>query len=233
MSKVKYSDLPDSAEDREKLKADEAVIELPDVQDIPGQENITVPPLGELADVTISSADEEGEGLWADEVQDDVVLKDKDEEDEEEEEEDEEDDDLDEDDDGLDEEDEDELDEDEDDDDELDEDDEDEELDDDDEEDADEEDKDGNVTGQERDLLQASAEFEPSGDELALRSAELDNTDDDGELLNEVEDFSGSDLDIPADEQDPNADAMGQGDEENSIYSLGGDRHEDNEEVRE
>lgn len=226
MSKAKYGDLQDSASDREKLKPEEATINLPDVEDIPGQEHITVPPLGELADVTISSADEEGEGLWRDEADQDTILM-RDEDDDDEEEEDEEDDDEEDDLDELDEEEED-----------VDEDDEDDELDDDDfdeldEEDEEDEEDDADVTQEERNLLQASAEFEPSRDEVALRSAELDNVDNDGEPLNETEDFSGADLDIPADEQDPAADAMGQGDEENAIYSLGGDRNEDNEEVRE
>jgi hypothetical protein len=54
-----YTDLPDSPRDQERLQPDEAVIDLPDVTDIPGQENITVPPLGELGDTTASSDDEE------------------------------------------------------------------------------------------------------------------------------------------------------------------------------
>ena len=61
------NDLPDSEADREKLQPEETTIDLPDVSDIPGQENVTVPPLGELADTTISSADEEGEGIFEEE----------------------------------------------------------------------------------------------------------------------------------------------------------------------
>jgi hypothetical protein len=57
------SDLPDSARDRERLKPDEAILNLPDVKDIPGQEHVHPPSLGELADTTISSDDEEGAGL--------------------------------------------------------------------------------------------------------------------------------------------------------------------------
>ncbi len=53
-------DLTDSASDRERLQEEVSYIDLPDVSDIPGQENITVAPLGDLADVTISSDDEEG-----------------------------------------------------------------------------------------------------------------------------------------------------------------------------
>ena len=52
-------DLTDSPSDIERLKPEITTIDLPDVEDIPGQENIHVPPLGDLADVTISSDDEE------------------------------------------------------------------------------------------------------------------------------------------------------------------------------
>ena len=52
-------DLTDSASDQERLKPEETTIDLPDVSDIPGQEHIHIPPIGELADTTISSDDEE------------------------------------------------------------------------------------------------------------------------------------------------------------------------------
>lgn len=52
-------ELTDSASDQERLQPEETIIELPDVNDIPGQENIHPAPLGQLADVTISSDDEE------------------------------------------------------------------------------------------------------------------------------------------------------------------------------
>ena len=58
------NDLPDSPEDREKLKPEETFIDLPDVKDIPGQEFVHVPPAGEMADTTISSDDEEGRGVF-------------------------------------------------------------------------------------------------------------------------------------------------------------------------
>jgi hypothetical protein len=69
-------DIRDSERDKERLKPDETTIELPDVKDIPGQEFVQVPPLGMLADTTISSADEEGEGLFEDDEEDetDIVL---------------------------------------------------------------------------------------------------------------------------------------------------------------
>ena len=57
------ADLKDSERDLERLKPDETTIDLPEVKDIPGQEHIHVLPLGELADTTISSDDEEGVGL--------------------------------------------------------------------------------------------------------------------------------------------------------------------------
>ena len=59
-------DLPDSAADREKLKPEETVINLPDVSDIPGQENVTVPNMGYFADTTASSDDEEGISVFGD-----------------------------------------------------------------------------------------------------------------------------------------------------------------------
>jgi hypothetical protein len=59
-------DLQDSADDRKHLKQEEATLDLPDVEDIPGQENIKVPILREFVDTTASSADEEGDGLFDD-----------------------------------------------------------------------------------------------------------------------------------------------------------------------
>ena len=53
------ADHPDSMDDRDKLAPEESTMDLPDVKDIPGQEHVTVPPLGEMSDTTASSADEE------------------------------------------------------------------------------------------------------------------------------------------------------------------------------
>lgn len=61
------NDLPDTPEDKEKLQQEETVIDLPDVKDIPGQEFVHAPPLGALADTTISSAEEEGESVFGEE----------------------------------------------------------------------------------------------------------------------------------------------------------------------
>lgn len=66
VSKQDPDDLPDSERDREHLKPETTIINLPDVSDIPGQEHIHVPSLGELSDTTISSDDEEGEDVFDD-----------------------------------------------------------------------------------------------------------------------------------------------------------------------
>ncbi|MGH2646220.1 MAG: hypothetical protein ACRDE8_01585, partial [Ginsengibacter sp.] len=64
-------DLPDSAKDKKEMKSETTNIELPDVKDIPGQENIVPLPFGELADNTIASADEEADNLFnEDEIED-------------------------------------------------------------------------------------------------------------------------------------------------------------------
>ena len=60
------NDLPDSPHDEERLQPEETIIELPDVKDIPGQEFVQAPPLGMMADTTISSDDEEGVGVFDD-----------------------------------------------------------------------------------------------------------------------------------------------------------------------
>ncbi|MGC4039023.1 MAG: hypothetical protein QM764_23900 [Chitinophagaceae bacterium] len=45
---------------------DSIIFDLPEVKDIPGQENIRPPRMREMIDTTISSADEEGDGLLDD-----------------------------------------------------------------------------------------------------------------------------------------------------------------------
>ena len=62
------SDLQDSEKDIAEMQSEPVTIDLPDVKDIPGQENIVPASLGELADVTMSSADEEGDELFDDDV---------------------------------------------------------------------------------------------------------------------------------------------------------------------
>jgi hypothetical protein len=61
-----------------------------------------------------------------------------------------------------------------------------------------------------------------SRDNENLRRSELDNTDNEGELLNEksgADDLSGEDLDIPRSEDDDADEAVGEEDEENNGYS--------------
>jgi len=158
------SDLQDSVRDQEKLENEETTINLPDVKDIPGQEYIHAPNPGEYADTTISSADEEGDDVWADE---DVTENSSD------------------------------------------------------------------VSRLERKLLDDSANDMPTRDEQSLRRAGLDSTDNEGEPLNERTSsnaVSGSDLDVPGAESDDASEDIGEEDEENNPYSLGGDDNSINEE---
>lgn len=170
MAAMRNSDLTDSPHDQERLRPEETTIDLPDVKDIPGQEFIHAPRLGMLADTTISSADEEGEGLF--EVEDD----------------------------------------------------------------ADMEfiaGTEGDVTREERTTLANADENLPTDDDTRLIRASMDNTDFEGDALNEAgfgQERSGRDLDIPENIDETRTDAMGQGDEENKHYSLGSD---DNDAVTE
>ena len=56
-------DLQDSPRDQDKLRNEETTIDMPEVKDIPGQENVRAPRIREMEDTTISSDDEEGTGL--------------------------------------------------------------------------------------------------------------------------------------------------------------------------
>lgn len=67
-------DLQDPPRDQERLQPEEVILDLPDVSDIPGQEFIHPPALGELADTTIASDDEEGVGLFDDATETDGPL---------------------------------------------------------------------------------------------------------------------------------------------------------------
>ena len=68
------TEIKDSKRDEERLKPEEASLDLPDVNDIPGQEHIHVAPLGELSDTTISSDDEEGTGIFEDDMEDETII---------------------------------------------------------------------------------------------------------------------------------------------------------------
>lgn len=85
------------------------------------------------------------------------------------------------------------------------------------------------VTKQEKELLFRAANDSP-GDDQNLREAALDRTDNDGTPLNEDsfnKNISPSDLDVPGAELDDAEERIGEEDEENNPYSLGGDRHAD------
>lgn len=152
-------DLPDSPEDQEKLKAEETTIDLPDVKDIPGQEFINVPAIGEMADTTIASADEEGDRVFGPDDGANAAA-------------------------GS---------------------------------------ADFDVRPDELAALRDTT-YMPTGDEDRLRKARMDNVDFQGEPLNEKsfgvgQSLSGSDLDIDTGADETGTDALGQGDEENKLYS--------------
>ena len=164
MKRNKNTDLPDSEKDKKHLKSEEFEIDMPDAKDIPGQEHIHVPPLREFADTTISSADEEGEGILDNlDEQDDVSNQ-----------------------------------------------------------------RNTNVTKDERKALDDAAKKTNSPDQKNLESAELDQYDEDGELLNEKTDLSGEDLDVPGSELDDANEEIGEEDEENNPYSVD-EENEDND----
>ncbi len=200
----KLSDIKDSKRDEEKLKQDKATLDLPDVKDIPGQENVTAPDIKEMADTTISSDDEEGLGVLNEEDNNDVsserlgpaseidendlmINEDEDEAEEE-----------------------------------LDEEDEAEEKDDDLNITDDSVDPESDVTEDEKIALERSSIDVDTPDNEALYEAQPDDTDFDGEKLNEdSDDVSGGDLDVPGAELDDDDEAIGEEDEENNDYSLG------------
>ncbi|ANE50237.1 hypothetical protein [Flavisolibacter tropicus] len=90
---------------------------------------------------------------------------------------------------------------------------------------------DADVSREERMALENM--YMPTNDEENLRRSRLDNTDFDGDELNEGsfgEVLSSAELDIPGEVDETLTTSMGQGDEENKYYSLGGDRQESNDE---
>src|ERR1700730_15642175 len=76
-AKNKKAELTDSPREEEKLRGEETTIDMPEVKDIPGQEHVRAPRMREMADTTISSADEEGEGVLdeLDAEEDDDLIK--------------------------------------------------------------------------------------------------------------------------------------------------------------
>jgi len=83
---------------------------------------------------------------------------------------------------------------------------------------------DANVTKDERELLEKSADSTGTEDDELLQRAELDDTDDDGTPLNEnSDDLTGEDLDVPGEDEDDSDEY----DEENNSYSLNDDKEDD------
>jgi hypothetical protein len=165
---LKNTDLQDSERDKERLKPDEATIDLPDVKDIPGQEFIHPPNIGKFADTTISSDDEEGVGIFEDSEDDkDIQMN-----------------------------------------------------------------TEADIPKEDKSLLQQTDERMPTDDEDRLRRSSLDNTDNEGDPLNERSMDSartGSDLDTSGVDEDDRNEFIGEEDEENNTYSLGGDENEADE----
>lgn len=78
------------------------------------------------------------------------------------------------------------------------------------------------ISRTERELLDDSLINSSSRDNDQLRKAALDNTDEDGEPLNEAtfgNDLTGNDLDVPGSEADDANEEIGEEDEENNSYS--------------
>ena len=85
----------------------------------------------------------------------------------------------------------------------------------------DEEDEETDISPEELELLDASGIT--GVDDEQLRTAELDNKDNDGELLNvssSADDKTGRDLDVPGAGEDDDMGDIGEEDEENNPYSL-------------
>ncbi|HEY5368765.1 MAG TPA: hypothetical protein VIJ75_07215 [Hanamia sp.] len=68
----RLSDEIDSPYDRQEMTEEVMEVKIPDGSEIPGQENFVPAPLGELADTTISSSDEEGDELFDDDIDEDI-----------------------------------------------------------------------------------------------------------------------------------------------------------------
>jgi len=85
---------------------------------------------------------------------------------------------------------------------------------------------DSDISEEEKDLLDRTDVSMSTDEDEDVFKAELDDRDDDGELLNENIDTTGEDLDVPGSEDDDADEEIGEEDEENNEYSLGGDNHD-------
>jgi len=88
---------------------------------------------------------------------------------------------------------------------------------------------DSDITSAELELLDEAGvvDDEPGDDTL------LDDTDEDGDELNEADDLTGDDLDVPGIETDDEDELLGEEDEENNSYSISDqdDEEDDNENI--
>lgn len=90
---------------------------------------------------------------------------------------------------------------------------------------------DADVTPAERKDLADAAREMLTDDENALQHAALDNTDDEGDPLNEGSGLSGSDLDVPGSEADDAVEAIGEEDEENNAFSTDNETEDRNKDM--
>ena len=89
---------------------------------------------------------------------------------------------------------------------------------------------DADVTPQERKVLDDIDYRKAESEDQPLIKGQLDNTDGDGDPLNEDDDdLSGEDLDVPGAEDDDLNEEIGEEDEENNEYSLDDNDDEENE----
>lgn len=89
-----------------------------------------------------------------------------------------------------------------------------------------EEQNDSNVSEEEKKLLGRTEDSMSTDEDRDVFNAQLDNTDDEGDPLNENIDTTGRDIDMPSNSDEEEEDKAGEEDEENDTYSLGGDDHE-------
>lgn len=86
------------------------------------------------------------------------------------------------------------------------------------------------VEAEEKTILERADTEMLTQDDVNLRMAELDKVDAEGDRLNEgslATDVSGSDLDLTMVDADDAMENIGEEDEENNYYSLGGDSNDD------
>jgi hypothetical protein len=82
---------------------------------------------------------------------------------------------------------------------------------------------DAEISAEEISLLENSGPVERDSDTDSLNRSKLDETDFDGETLNEIsstQNVDGNDLDVPGTEMDDDDEAIGEEDEENNLYSV-------------